>query len=180
MAGRQFVRLVIGVGVAAAFLFGGEVACIGTSGDTESGSTPAPSSEKRQFPLAELATATVAINGHVFRVWLAVEPDQHEEGLMHVPATEIADDQGMLFVFSDERVRGFWMKNTITALDIAYMRMDGTIVKTWTMPPLTWRTFPSIEPTMFVLEVKAGTFARLGIAEGDVADIPLDVFKARP
>ena len=99
---------------------------------------------------------------------------------MHVPPEEIADNQGMLFVFSDEALRGFWMLNTITPLDIAYARMNGTIVKIWQMPPQTIRTFSSIEPAMFALEVKQGTFERLGIAEGAQIIIPEDVFKTSP
>jgi hypothetical protein len=94
---------------------------------------------------------------------------------MFVPPEEIADDQGMLFVFSDESIRGFWMRNTITPLDIAFARMDGTIVKIWQMPPRTLQTFSSIEPAMFALEVKQGTFGRLGIKEGDRLDIPPEV-----
>ena len=99
---------------------------------------------------------------------------------MHVPAKEIDDDQGMLFVFSDERLRGFWMRNTITPLDIAYARMDGTIVKIWQMPVLTLHTFSSIEPAMFALEVKQGTFERLNVQEGDIISIPDDAFKIHP
>ena len=58
--------------------------------------------------------------------------------------------------------------------------MSGRIVKTHTMPPLTLQTFPSIEPAMFALEVKAGTFEKLGIAEGDQIIIPEEVLKASP
>jgi len=135
------------------------------------------SDAQRRFPLDSLLTASVTIKEHVFRVWLAQDFDPKrdgvvQEGLMHVPPEEIADDQGMLFVFSDERIRGFWMLNTITPLDIAFARLNGTIVKIWQMPPLTLRTFSSIEPAMFALEVKQGTFARLGIAEGDTMEIP--------
>jgi uncharacterized membrane protein (UPF0127 family) len=148
------------------------------------------SSSQRQFPLATLPTSTVTVSpvpvpgqstrdlpAHTFRIWIANTPDTQQEGFMFVPIEEIADDQGMLFVFSDERVRGFWMKNTITSLDIAFARSDGTIVAVHTMPPLTLQTFSSIEPAMFALEVKAGTFARLGIREGDRLAIPDDVFR---
>jgi len=148
--------------------------CIGSP------ASDAASSTRRQYPLETLPTSTVRINDDTFRVWLALDADRREEGLMFVPANEIADDQGMLFVFPDERYLGFWMKNTITALDIAYARMDGTIVTTHTMPTLTLQTFPSYEPAMFALEVKAGTFERLGIKAGDVLDIPQDLFKTDP
>jgi len=125
------------------------------------------SSARREKALSDLAVSAVVVKNDGFRVWLARTSDEQREGLMFVSESEIADDQGMLFVFSDERVRGFWMKNTVTPLDIAYARMDGTIVAIHTMPPLTLQTFSSIEPAMFALEVKAGTFAKLGIVEGD-------------
>lgn len=152
--------------------------CIGTSGTPQD--THRPSAELRRTPLSELQTANISVNGHALRVWLALTSAQQEEGLMHVPPEEIADDQGMLFVFPDEQIRGFWMKNTITELDIAFARADGTIVATWRMPPLTLQTFPSIEPAMFALEMKAGAFQRLGISEGDRLEIPSDVVKQSP
>jgi hypothetical protein len=167
--------------------------CVRSAGNGESsaGARPgaassAPTSRrasdaKRTYPLDSLPVSSVTINGHVLRVWLAREldpqrPDVVQEGLMHVPAEEIADDQGMLFVFSDERVRGFWMLNTITPLDIAFARANGTIVQTHQMPPRTLRTFSSVEPAMFALETKQGTFDRLGIRVGDRMEIPSEVF----
>lgn len=152
--------------------------CIGSSGN---GATDdASSSARRRFPLETLPTTTVGIGAHTLRVWLVDTPDEREEGLMWVPEAEIADDQGMLFVFQFEQYLGFWMKNTITPLDIAYARLDGTIVTIHTMPPLTLQSFPSFEPALFALEVKAGTFERLGVKEGDRLIIPPDVFKVAP
>lgn len=135
-----------------------------------------PSAERRQFPLSELPTDEIRINDQTFRVWLATTSAEQQEGLMWVPASEIADDQGMLFVFPREELRFFWMRNTITSLDIAYARMDGEIVKIHTMPPLTLQNFPSIEPAMFALEAKAGTFERLNIRAGDRIAIPERIF----
>ena len=150
---------------------------VGANTNTNSNSSGRASDARRQFPLDQLPTDAITANGQTIRVWLAGTDDTQKEGLMFVPAEEIADDQGMLFVFEDENYRGFWMSNTITSLDIAFARMDGTIVKTHTMPPLTLQTFPSIEPAMFALEMKAGAFARLGIKDGDTLTIPDSVFK---
>lgn len=147
--------------------------CIGAPADGGDTSSRA----RRRFPLDTLPTTTISVNGQALRVWLATGPDEREEGLMWATAGEIADDQGMLFVFPDEAHRGFWMKNTVTPLDIAFARMNGTIVATHTMPPLTLQTFPSIEPAMFALEMKAGALARLGVQVGDRLNIPNDVFK---
>jgi uncharacterized membrane protein (UPF0127 family) len=139
--------------------------------------TDGPDSSRRKFPLKELETTTVTIGENAFRVWLATTQEQRREGLMFVSDEEIADDQGMLFVFQREQYLSFWMRNTFISLDIAFARADGTIVTIHTMPPLTLRTFPSIEPAMFALEVKAGTFERLNIREGDRIEIPESVFK---
>jgi uncharacterized membrane protein (UPF0127 family) len=169
------------------------VGCIRSTGNGDGGATSRAttgtrvSDASREYPLDSLATSTVTINGQVLRVWLAQESAPQaagttrsivEEGLMFVPTVEIADDQGMLFVFPDERLRGFWMRNTIAPLDIAFARMNGTIVKIWQMPPLTLATFSSIEPAMFALEAKQGTFARLGIKEGDRMEIPASALTA--
>jgi uncharacterized membrane protein (UPF0127 family) len=163
---------------------GGGESTMPTTTSASSPTSRRASDARRDYPLDSLPTAFITIDGHIFRVWLAKEgaPVRRgaqrtivEEGLMFVPPEEIADDQGMLFVFTDESIRGFWMRNTVTPLDIAFARMNGTIVKIWQMPPQTLRTFSSIEPAMFALEVKQGTFARLGIKEGDRIDIPPEV-----
>jgi uncharacterized membrane protein (UPF0127 family) len=163
---------------------GGDNTMPTTTTSTSSPTTRRASDALRIYPLDSLPTAFITINGHILRVWLAREnaparPGAErtivEEGLMFVPPGEISDDQGMLFVFTDEAIRGFWMRNTIAPLDIAFARMNGTIVKIWQMPPQTLRTFSSIEPAMFALEMKQGTFARLGIKEGDRIDIPPEV-----
>ncbi len=161
---------------------GGGAATTAPAGADDSGRI---SDIRRDYPLDELPTTTVTIGDHVFRAWLAQDFDPNrpgvvQEGLMHVPPEEIANDQGMLFAFRDERVRGFWMLNTITPLDIAYARTDGTIVSIRQMPAYSLQTFSSVEPAMFALEVKQGTFDRLGITAGDRMEIPADVLVVRP
>lgn len=165
-------------GVAGVVLAG----CIGappsSSGNGSAvGGAVAGQEQRRVFPLDSLKTSTITVAGKPIRVWLTQTPAQHEEGLMWVGSDRLTDDQGMLFVFQSEEYRAFWMRNTLIPLDIAYMRGDGRVVKTWTMPAMTMQTFPSEEPAMFALEMKAGSFARLGLKVGDVISIPTDVFK---
>ena len=187
----RFVRSTCAVGgfvlALLAACLGGCMGGGGVAGEgNNSGSTSGRASDaQREYPLDTLARSQVSINGHVFNVWLAQDFDDSRpgivsEGLMYVPTEEIADDEGMLFVFSDERERSFWMRNTIAPLDIAFARFNGEIVKIWQMEPLTLRSHYSIEPAMFALEVKQGTFAALGIAEGDQLVISDDVFKTTP
>lgn len=154
---------------------GGFLGCIGAGATGD-----ASDSARRQTPLDELPKGEITANGQTIRVWIANRDETRTEGLMFVPADQIADDQGMLFVFPREQYLGFWMLNTVTELDIAFARTDGTIVKTWRMPPLTIQTFPSIEPALFALEMKAGAFERLGLKEGDTLNIPQELFKTEP
>lgn len=141
--------------------------------------------------LEQMPTAVVRIREHAFLVWLALSEGEQERGLMFVPADRLADvppdpsaglpegaRRGMLFVFDQEHPRSFWMHNTIAPLDVAFIRNDGTIVKTHTMAPLETRLYPSVEPARFALEVRAGLFAELGIGPGDKVEIPPEVLKA--
>ena len=137
--------------------------------------TNAPDVERND--LTSMTTSQLTIGDQRFEVWEARTTREHALGLMDVEASELAPTldgavRGMLFVFDSEQLHGFWMKNTPTALDIAYMRADGTIVKIHTMAPFDTSIYPSVEPAQFALEVLAGTFADLGIAEGDKATIP--------
>lgn len=139
--------------------------------------------------LDAMDTAVIQIKNQGFQVWLATTPEQQERGLMQTPEEQLAPvthpeeaslpvlERGMLFVFTSERPLSFWMYNTITALDIAYISSDGRIVKTYTMAPLETRQYPSIEPARMALEVRAGTFERLGIAPGDQVEIPESILK---
>jgi uncharacterized protein len=177
----------VGLLAGCALLVGGAGLGGGGCAGSPGGGTDATGSSDalRQYPLATLPTCTVKIGTHDIRAWVAQDFDRQrpgvtQEGLMFVRPAEIADDQGMLFVFRDERVRGFWMRNTITPLDIAFARYNGEIVKIQQMPPLTLDTYSSVEPAMFALEVKQGTFGRLGIKEGDVLVVPDVALQAAP
>ncbi len=111
-----------------------------------------------------------------YQAYVAEETQATLLGLMNVTAEELPPDRGMIFVFGYDDPRSFWMRNTIIPLDIAYIRSDGTIVKTYTMEPLDEGGYPSIEPVRFVLEVRGGQFAQWGIREDDHVEIPAELF----
>ena len=61
-----------------------------------------------------------------------------------------------------------WMQNTYLPLDMLFIRADGSIARIAAdTEPLSTRTIPSGEPVLAVLELNAGTAARLGIKPGD-------------
>jgi uncharacterized membrane protein (UPF0127 family) len=139
--------------------------------------------------LNDMQRTRISIGANQFEVWLAMTEAEQQLGLMQVKQEELSSfreksaaglsdiNRGMLFVFEYERPLSFWMYNTITALDIAYIREDGQIVGIYTMAPLETRVYPSGEPARTALEVKAGLFAALGIKVGDHVEIPASVLK---
>jgi len=135
--------------------------------------------------LSKMATASLTITNHAgqpntFTVWLARTSDEEQRGLMNVTEAELPHDHGMLFIFPFDQVLGFWMRNTIIRLDIAYIRSDGTIVRTLTMKALDESTYSSIEPAKYALELRAGELSARGIAPGDHVEIPASVLNSSP
>jgi uncharacterized membrane protein (UPF0127 family) len=122
--------------------------------------------------LDHMETAKVAIGDHTIDVWVARSPLEQQRGLMFVTADEMDPDQGMLFVFPREELRGFWMANTPQALDILFLRTDGTVVHQTTMRAFDRSTYSSIEPARYVLELRAGRCAELGVHVGDRVILP--------
>lgn len=160
-------RLLCGVLLALPFLMGGGCSP-GSTGD---------GGEQQGNDLDKMDTAAMSVGDTDFHVWLAQTDDQRNNGLMFVQADEMqsledGSERGMLFVFDNEQVLNFWMKDTIIPLDIAYARSDGTIVKIYTMTPLDLSIYSSIKSARYALEVNAGVFSSKGIKEGDVMTLP--------
>jgi uncharacterized membrane protein (UPF0127 family) len=120
--------------------------------------------------------ATVYVQDKPFLVEIAETPDAHARGLMF--RTCLKDGYGMLFVFEDEDIRSFWMKNTLISLDIIYLNKDRQVVDLHSsVPPCRSDPCPSYTsalPARFVLEIKGGTASKLKLKIGDKIFIPID------
>lgn len=114
---------------------------------------------------AGLPLRTVAVGAQAFTVEIASTPQAQQRGLMG--RASLDRDAGMLFVFCEEQVLGFWMVNTLIPLDIAFLDSSGTILNIETMQPQTSDLHYSAGPARYALEVNAGEFARRGIQPGD-------------
>ncbi len=104
------------------------------------------------------------------RVELALNLEDQRHGLMFRPTLD--DDEGMLFTYSDEAQRHFWMHNTCLALDMLHIDEEGVIVGiVENVPPWndTTRTVPC--PAQHVLEVRAGWSRHYGVEPGQVVHI---------
>ena len=99
-----------------------------------------------------------------FDIYLALTDSQRSRGLMFV--RELPATTGMLFVYSGDRVASMWMKNTFISLDMLFIRFDGTVSSVIAnTEPQSLKSQRSTEPVAFVLELNAGTAARLAIDE---------------
>jgi hypothetical protein len=79
----------------------------------------------------------------------------------------IPDGTGMLFVFEEEQVLNFWMKNTPHPLSIAYIDKNGIIRDILDMTPFSLDNVTSSSKVLYALEVPKGWFKKVNIKEGD-------------
>lgn len=122
--------------------------------------------------------ATVTVDTAAGPVELSVEvaddPDERRAGLSG--RESLADDAGMLFVYPETRRGGFWMKDTLIPLTIAFLAADGRVLGIVDMEPCRADPCPVYDPGVAyrnALEVPAGALARLGVAVGDVLTVRL-------
>jgi len=109
---------------------------------------------------------------HDLTVELAIAPEQREHGLMF--RRQMAPDHGMLFDFEQDQPVTMWMKNTYLPLDMVFIRTDGTVSRIAAdTEPLSTAIISSGGPVQAVLELNAGTAAKLGIAPGDRIEHPM-------
>jgi len=76
----------------------------------------------------------------------------------------------MLFIWEDDVLNGFWMKDTLMPLDIAFFGADGSLVDLLSMVPCAGDPCPTYRPSgsyRSALEVPAGGFD--GLATIDLA-----------
>lgn len=106
----------------------------------------------------------VKVGGYRFAVEIAQSDYQRSRGLMF--RESLKRDQGMFFVFEDERHRSFWMENTLIPLSIAYINAKGVIVSIHDMKPLDRTPVNSLSPAKYALEVDQGRFKELKIKPG--------------
>jgi hypothetical protein len=116
------------------------------------------------------ATALVDTGERQVRLTVEVadEPDEWRVGLMN--RRSLARNAGMIFVFPRPTRGGFWMKNTLIPLSIAFFDGRGRILRIMVMTPCRADPCPTYDPNVAyrgALEVNRGSFGRWGVRRGD-------------
>jgi uncharacterized membrane protein (UPF0127 family) len=107
-------------------------------------------------------------NGAKIQVELADTNEKRARGLMF--REQLANNRGMLFVFSEPGLWAFWMKNTKISLDILWLDQTKKIVDlAENIPGCVGEPCLQYQPTkdaMYALEIPAGSIKRLKLSKG--------------
>lgn len=128
--------------------------------------TSASAGEEPVNPQPPLPTIRLVIGNTSVKTEVADEPQERNLGLM--ARTELADGEGMLFVFPEQQPMSFWMRNTLLPLSIAYINGAGVIREIHDMEPLKDTPIRSVfRDLLYALEVPQGWFSKNKILPGD-------------
>lgn len=115
------------------------------------------------FPKVQLAIVKDP-HRYVIDASVAVNEADREQGLMY--RTQLAPNEGMLFVFDEDAKHCFWMKNTLLPLSIAFIRADGMITDLDEMQAETTTNHCPMHNGRYALEMNKGWFVAKGIKPG--------------
>ncbi|MET0532668.1 MAG: DUF192 domain-containing protein [Steroidobacter sp.] len=119
----------------------------------------------RLFQRGTLQIATPDAKLHNFNIWLADDEPRRQRGLMFVK--HLASQDGMLFVYPQAQPIAMWMKNCVISLDMVFVDTNGKVVNVVAnTEPGSLKTIESGGTVLGVVELAAGTAARLKIAPG--------------
>jgi uncharacterized membrane protein (UPF0127 family) len=139
------------------------VAACSSNEPMTAGETTTTSVESSGALDASASVTTITIDDTEYRVAVADSPERRARGLMGV--TALGQQEGMLFAFAENVGSGFWMKDTLIPLDIAFFDADGGYVDGFEMVPCTEDPCPSYTPSgsyRYAVEAAAGELSGVG------------------
>lgn len=117
-------------------------------------------------PQTGLPKVALSAGGQSIRADVAATDESRQKGLMF--RTNLARNEGMLFVFADIGYHAMWMRNTPLPLSVAFMDEAGRIVSIHEMEPHTEDTHQAAGPARYALEMNRGWFVANKVKPGDV------------
>lgn len=149
-------RVLITVALAAIFLF------------LALGAFRASQSPVAEAPASVLEARTIELKGQVIQVSVADTESSRRQGLSGRAGLE--PDEGMLFVFPEDGIHGFWMKDMRFSIDILWLSASGSIVyMAQNISPDTYpQNFSPDTPARYVLELSAGYVEEHAVSIGDI------------
>jgi uncharacterized membrane protein (UPF0127 family) len=121
----------------------------------------APSCDPNAGPYAEFQVDALP---RIQPLEIARTPQEHEVGLMY--RQSLPADGGMVFVYTYQASEGYWMRNTLVPLSIAWIDRNGMIVDIQDMQPQSDDVHVPAAPYWYALEVNQGWFLQHGVGIG--------------
>lgn len=116
---------------------------------------------QQKFP-----TTTLTAGMYVIQAEVAATPDQREQGLMF--RKQMAQNDGMVFLFGGPAKVCMWMKNTLIPLSVAFLDKNGKVVNIEDMQPQSLTSHCSKEYVPYALEMNLGWFKQKNIKPGSI------------
>ena len=137
-----------------------------TSTPADSNSTGTPALDQNAGPLPILSSTTIRTTKGNIRAFIADTPERMQKGLGD--RLSLPPNQGMLFVFAEDSMEGFWMKDMHFAIDIIWIDKSKKVVAVNSnVAPSTYPAiFASPKPVRYVLELNAGFAKKFALATG--------------
>lgn len=139
---------------------------------------------------ASPGTERIVIAGQTFQLEIASDTDSITLGLMN--RKTIPPGTGMIFIFPDAQVRGFWMKNCLTDIDLIYLDPRGFVTSIHRMKAESLhrddetvsqyerrlKTYSSGRSSQFAIELPSGSLDQLNVRFEDKIELDLVRLKA--
>lgn len=130
--------------------------------------TPITSTENPESNLPPIQPSLLLGTSTILKLELATSSEARERGLSG--RDSLAPDTGLLFIFPELALYGFWMKEMNFNIDIIWLNEAGEVVEITkeALPESYPKAFYPPEPVKYVLEVNAGYADENNIEIGDI------------
>jgi uncharacterized membrane protein (UPF0127 family) len=158
---------------------------VAAMGCRQEAAAPPAASQTEVAPVGQaqpkLPTVVIDVGGVPLEVEVADRDATRQRGYMY---RERPVNSGMLFVYPREQMMGFIMQNVKFDIDIAFMDAGGKILQIERMTAFTVdpprsdgsiRTWDTLYPVQYALEVAAGWFKEHGVGVGAQVKIPAEL-----
>lgn len=116
-------------------------------------------------PLCHYEKINLIINNHLLMAEVACSNEKKAYGLMN--RNNLAEDTGMLFLFSSSAKQSFWMKDTLIPLSIAFIDEHWKIIDIREMKALDETPVVSNGNALYAIEANKNWFSNRNIKVGD-------------
>lgn len=120
-------------------------------------------------PINPTLSPTLSFSGVVFNIEIADTQEKRRQGLSGREGLD--NNEGMLFIFDQPGIYGFWMKDMNFPIDIVWLDENLTVIGiSEKLPPESYpQTFYPPSKTTYVLEINAEEAEKNRISSGSKA-----------